>query len=82
MLLHVNGIQVYQCIVNVHQRILLLILILIINTLFQDATRLTCQSSTRASNKRKHVTLTDKCMYMYTYKLAIEHIKHMSITVS
>jgi len=44
--------------------------------------RLTCQSSTRASNKRKHVTLTDKRMYMYTYKLTLEHIKHMSITVS
>ena len=33
-------------------------------------------------NKRKHVTPTDKRMYMYTYKLTIEHIKHMSIIVS
>ena len=57
-------------------------MIIIIKTLFQEATRLICQSSTRTSTKRKHVTLTDKYMYMYTYKLTIEHIKHVSITVS
>jgi len=35
---------------------------------FQEATRLTYQSSKRASHERKHVTLTDKRMYMCTYK--------------
>jgi len=30
------------------------ITIIIIKTLFQEATALTCQSSTRASNKREH----------------------------
>jgi len=54
--------------------------LIIIKTLIQEATRLACQSSTRASNKRKHVTHT--LTNVYTYKLTIEHIKHMPITVS
>ena len=33
-------------------------------TLFQEATRLTCQPSTRASNKRKHIYI-----YIYMYEL-------------
>ena len=63
-------------------KIILMIMIIIKKTLFQEATRLTCQSSTRASNKRTHVTLTDKRIYMYTHTLTIENIKQMSITVS
>ena len=54
--------------------IIIIIVIIILKSICQEATRLTCQSSTRASNKRKHVTLTDKRLYVYTYKLAIEHI--------
>ena len=61
---------------------IIIIIIIIIKTLCQEATRLACESSTRASNKRKHVALTDKRMYVYTYNLTIERIKHMSITVS
>ena len=52
-------------------------IIIIIKTLYQEVSR-----STRASNERKKVKLTDKRMYMYTYNFTIEPIKHKPITVS